>query len=329
MQRREFITLLGSAALAWPLSGSAEQTGRIRHIGILMNLPADDPESSGRAAVFRKGLQELGWVDGQNVRLDYRWAAGDADRFRAYAAELVALAPDVILAASSPAVAALQQATHSIPVVFVQVIDPVGGGFVASLARPGGNVTGFTQFEYSIGGKWLDLLKESAPRLSRAAVLRDITIAAGSGQFGAIQGAAASRGVDVSPVDVRDPNEIERAVTTFARSPNGGLIVTASNLTTLHREQIITLAARNSLPAIYPYRYFATGGGFISYGPDMVDPFLQAASYIDRVLKGEKPADLPVQAPTKYEFVINLKTAKALGLTLPQSLIAIANEVIE
>ena len=328
MRRREFILALGGAAVAWPLAARA-QPERMRRIGVLMNLAADDPESSARLTAFLQGLQQLGWTDGRNVRIDTRWAAGDADRYRKSATELVALMPDVILATGTSAVAPLQQATRTVPIVFVQVIDPVGAGLVASLARPGGNATGFTLFEYGMSGKWLELLKEIAPRVTRAAVLRDPASAPGIGQFAAIQAVAPSLGVELSPVDVRDAGEIERAVTAFARSPNGGLIVTASPSAAVHRELIITLAARHKLPAVYPFRYFVTGGGLISYGPDIVDQYRRAAGYVDRILKGEKPADLPVQAPTKYELVINLKTAKALGLTVPPTLLARADEVIE
>ena len=277
-------------------------------------MAADDPEGQARIAAFLQGLQELGWTDGRNVRIDTRWGAGDADRNRRYAAELVALAPDVILASGGTVVGPLLQATRTVPIVFTQTPDPVGAGFVESLARPGGNATGFTLFEYGISGKWLELLKEIAPRVTRAAVLRDPAIPQGIGQLGAIQSVAPSFGVELSPVDVRDAGEIERAVTAFARGSNGGLIVTASGLAIVHRELIITLAARHKLPAVYSSRFFVTGGGLISYGPDSIDPHRRAAGYVDRILKGEKPADLPVQAPTKYELVINLKTAKALGL---------------
>jgi len=301
----------------------------MRRIGVLLNVAADDPESLTRITAFAQGLQELGWSDGRNVRIDYRWGGANVERTRRYAAELVALAPDVIVSSGTPAVAALERATSTVPIVFVQVPDPVGGGFVESLARPGGNVTGFMLYEYSLSGKWLELLKEISPRVTRAAVLRDIAIAAGSGQFGAIQSVAPSLGVELSPVGVHDASEIERAVTAFARGSNGGLIVTGSSLALVHRDLIVTLASRHKLPAVYPYRYFATGGGLISYGPNTVDPFRRAAGYVDRILKGEKPADLPVQAPTKYELVINLKTAKTLGLTVPPSLLARADEVIE
>src|SRR5262252_2095996 len=289
----------------------------MRRIGVLMNLAADDPAGRVRLAAFLQGLQQLGWTDGRNVRIDARWAAGDPDHFRKYAAELVALGPDVILATATPAVTALQRVTRSVPIVFVLVIDPVGSGLVASLARPGGNATGFVTFEYALAAKWLELLKEIAPRVTRAAVLRDPTIASGIGQFAAIQGVAPALGVEVRPVGVRDAGEIERAVTAFAREPNGGLIVLASPLAIVHRDLIITLAARHRLPAVYTLRFFVTGGGLICYGPDSIEPYRRAAGYVDRILKGEKPADLPVQAPTKYEMVINLKTAKALGLELP------------
>jgi putative ABC transport system substrate-binding protein len=328
VNRRSFITLFAGAA-AWPLAARAQQGERMRRIGMLMNLTADDRESQIRNAAFLQGLQQLGWTEGGNVRIDYRWAAGDADRFRRYAAELVALAPDVILASASPAVAALQQATRTVPIVFVIVIDPVGVGFVASLPRPGGNTTGFTLFEYGVAGKWLELLKEIAPGVTRVAVLRDPAIAAGIGQLGAIQAVAPSFGVELSPIDVRDAGEIERAVTTFARAPNGGMIVTASRSQAVHRDRIITLAAQYRLPAVHPFRYMATGGGLVAYGPDQVEQYRKATGYIDRILKGEKPADLPVQAPTKYELAINLKTAKALGIDIPATVLARADEVIE
>jgi putative ABC transport system substrate-binding protein len=328
IKRREFITLLGSAAAAWPLAARAQQE-RMRRVGVLMNLTADDPEASARVTAFAQGLQQLGWTAGHNVRIDYRWGAADADRSRRYAAELVALAPDVVLAAASPAVAALQQATRTVPIVFAIVVDPVGAGFVDSLAHPGGNLTGFIVYEYVISAKWLELLKDISPQLKRVAVLREPDVAAGIGQLAVIQAAAPSFGVEVRPVSVRDADEIERAVTAFARSSNGGLIVTASTLAAVHRKLIIALAARHRLPAVYPVRFHATSGGLISYGPDTVDPFRRAAAYVDRILKGEKPSDLPVQAPTKYELVINLKTAKVLGLKVPPTLLARADEVIE
>ena len=321
IERRKFIAALGGSAFAWPLAARAQQADRVRRVGVLMNLAADDPEGQARIAAFLQGLQELGWTEGRNVRIDYRWHADDADRYRTYAAELVALAPDVILASSSASTAALQQATRTVPIVFAIVVDPVGAGYVASLARPGGNVTGFTLFEYSLSGKWLELLKEIAPNLMRIAILRDPAIASGIGQFAVIQAMAPpSFGVELSPIDVRDAGEIERGVAAFARRSNGGLIVTASTGAVAHRELIIMLAARHRLPAVYFFRYYVTSGGLISYGPDPTDPFRRAAGYVDRILKGEKAADLPVQAPTKYELAINLKTAKALGLTVPPSL---------
>ena len=329
MQRREFITLLGGAAAAWPLVVRAQQPERVRRIGVLMAVAADDPEGQARIAAFHQGLQQSGWTVGHNVRIDTRWGAGDADRMRRYAAELVSLAPDVILVSGGTAVGALLQATRTVPIVFTQTSDPVGAGYVASLARPGGNATGFTISEYGIAGKWLELLKEIAPRVTRAAVLRDATVPQGIGQFAAMQAVAPSMGVEVSPVDVRDAGEIERDVTAFARGENGGLITTGSSLTILHRELFITLAARHRLPAVYWNRFYVTGGGLISYGVDSIAPHRQAAGYVDRILKGEKPADLPVQAPTKYELVINLKTAKALGLAVPPTLLARADEVIE
>jgi putative ABC transport system substrate-binding protein len=329
VNRRAFIALIGTTA-AWPLAARAQQAERVRRLGVLMITAEDDTESKARIGAFLQGLQELGWSDGRNVRIDIRWGAADAERMRKHAAELVALAPDVILAAGgTPTVSALQQITRTVPIVFVGVADPVGGGFVASLASPGGNTTGFTVYEYAISGKWLELLKEVAPRIQRAAILRDSATIAGGGQFGAIQSVAPSLGVEVSPVNVHDVHEIERAVTAFARSPNGGIIVTGSPLTTFHRDLIVTLVARKRLPAVYPYRFFVTGGGLISYGPDPTNQYRQAASYVDRILKGEKPADLPVQAPTKYELVINLKTARALGLEVPPALLARADEVIE
>jgi putative ABC transport system substrate-binding protein len=330
MKRREFITLLGGAAAAWPLAARAQQrTDRVRRIGVLMNLAADDPEAQARLAAFHQGLQQAGWVVGRNLRIDYRWGAGNADRFRRYAPELVALAPDVILATSGTTVPWLLQATRSVPIVFAQVPDPVGAGFVASLAHPGGNITGFTNFDYPMGGKFLELLKEIAPRVTRAAVLRDAGDPAGIGQWGAIQTAAPSFGVALSLVDVRDVGEIERGLTAFARGSNGGMIITGSAPAAVHRDLIITLAARHQLPAVYPFRFYATSGGLISYGADPVDQFRRAAGYVDRILKGEKPADLPVQAPTKFELVINLKTAKMLDLDIPPTLLARADEVIE
>jgi putative tryptophan/tyrosine transport system substrate-binding protein len=329
MKRREFIALLGGAAVAWPLAARAQQGDRMRRIGILMNLAADDPEGRARIEAFVQGLQQLGWTVGRNLQIDTRWAAADADLFRRYATELLEPAPDVILAATISAVAPLQQATRAVPIVFVNVADPVGAGVVARLSRPGGNVTGFSLYEYSIAGKWVELLKQIAPGVTRAAVLRDPATSGGIGQFAAIQTAAPSMGVELSPVDVRDGGEIERTVTEFARTSNGGLIVTGSPAQALHRKLIITLAARHRLPGIYPFRYMAADGGLIAYGVDLVDQFRQAVGYVDRILKGEKPADLPVQAPTKFQLVINLKTAKALGLAVPDKLLAIADEVIE
>jgi putative tryptophan/tyrosine transport system substrate-binding protein len=309
MRRREFITLLGSAA-AWPLAARAQQPERVRRIGVLMNLAADDSEGQARLAAFAQALKQLGWSDGRNLRIDTRWAR--TDDIRRDAAELAALAPDILLAANGTAtVAPLLQATRTVPIVFVNVIDPVGAGFVASLAQPGGNATGFTIYEYSMSGKWLELLKEIAPRVTRAAVLRDPALASGIGQFGAVQAVAPSLGVELSPVDVRDAGEIERAVAAFARGLNGGLIVTAAPLAAIHRDAIIALAARYRLPVVYPYRFFVAGGGLISYGPDTIDQYRRAAGYVDRILKGEKPADLPVQAPTKYETIINLKPRRS------------------
>ena len=326
MRRREFITLVGGAA-AWPLAASAQQGERMRRIGVLMNLPADDAEGQGRIAAFLQELQQLGWTDGRNVLIDRRWAAGDAGRFQRYAEELVALAPDVILAAAVPSVQALQRATRTVPIVFAIVSDPVASGFVQSLARPGGNTTGFMQFEFGLSGKWLELLKQVAPDVTGAAVLRDPDVGSGTAQFAVIQAMAPLLRVEVNPVNVRDPSEIRRAVE--ARSPNGGLIVTASAMAYTHRDLIITLAARHKLPTLYFDRSFVAASGLISYGPDYTNQYRRAASYVDRILKGEKPADLPVQAPTKYELVINLKTAKALGLDVPDTLLARADEVIE
>jgi len=328
MKRREFITLAGGA-VAWPLAARAQQGGGMRRIGVLLPATADDPEFQARVAAFVQGLQQLGWTEGRNVRIDIRWGAGDAERIRRYAAELVALAPDVILAAGGATVGPLFQATRTVPIVFTLTPDPVGAGFVDSLARPGGNVTGFTNFEFGIGVKWLELLKEIAPRVTRAAVLRDPTIPAGIGEFGAIQAVAPSVGIELRPIDVREAGEIERAVTAFARSSNNGLIVSSNALASVHRNLIVTLAARHRLPAVYPFRFFVTIGGLASYGPDTIDPHHRAAGYIDRILKGENPAELPVQAPTKYELVMNLKTAKALGLDVPPTLLARADEVIE
>jgi ABC-type uncharacterized transport system substrate-binding protein len=327
MRRRELIALLGGAAAAWPLAGWAQPSVRVRRIGIFMNLASDDPEGQSRNAAFLQGLQELGWVVGRNVRIDYRWGASnyDPNRMRKDAEDLLALAPDVVLATTAPIVAALQQVSQTVPIAFATVIDPVGAGLIASLARPGGNATGFTMFEYGIGAKWLELLKEISPGVKRVAVLREPTVA-GIGQLAAIQTAAPSFEVELRPIDVRDVGEFERALADFGRAPNGGLIVPLSTSAIAHRER---LAARHRLPAVYPGQLDAAIGGLISYGPDMVDQYRRAAGYVDRILKGEKPADLAVQAPTKYQLVINLKTAKALGLEVPPSLLARADEVIE
>jgi putative tryptophan/tyrosine transport system substrate-binding protein len=328
MRRRQFITLLGGAAAAWPLTARAQQGERARRIGVLMHLAADDPEGQARHAAFLQGLEQSGWSAGRNVRIDTRWGASEADR-RRYAAELVALAPDVILASNSQSTLALQAATNTVPIVFANVTDPVAAGFVESLARPGGNATGFTLFEYGISAKWLELLKEVAPGVTRVAVIREATNPAGIGQFAAIQSVAPSHGVQVSSVVVRDGSEIERAVGTLARSPNSGLIVTASGLRESDGQLIVLLAARYRLPAIYPFPFFVTDGGLICYGPHSREQYRRAAQYVDRILKGEKPSELPVQAPNKYELVINLKTAKALGLDLPATILARADEVIE
>jgi putative tryptophan/tyrosine transport system substrate-binding protein len=328
MGRREFITLLGGTAVAWPLAAQAQQGERMRRIGMLTSLAADDPQMSARDAAFWQALQELGWTVGRNLRVEQRWGAGDPERMRKHAAELAALAPDVILVTGG-ATEWLLKATRTIPVVFVAIADPVAAGFVDSLACPGGNATGFMSFEYSLGGKWLELLKEVAPAVKRAAVFRDPAIPSGTGLFGAIQSVAPSLGIEAIPVNVRDADEIKRTLSAFARSGNGGLIVTSSSLSLLHRDLIIALAAQFKLPAIYFLRLFVTAGGLISYGPDEIEQYRQAATYVDRILKGEKPADLPVQAPTKYELAINLKTAKALGLEIPLQLQQLADEVIE
>jgi putative tryptophan/tyrosine transport system substrate-binding protein len=327
MKRREFISLLGGAA-AWPLAARAQPSERVRRIGVLMPV-TEGPVGQARVAAFLGGLQQLGWTDGRNVRIDLRWSAGKADHAQRYAAELAALAPDVLMTPGSSTVAPMLQATRTIPIIFVHVPDPVGAGFVDSLARPGGNATGFLLFEYGISGKWLELLREIAPGVTRVAVIRDPAITAGIGQWGAIQSVAPSLGMEVSPVNVRDAGEIERAIAAFARVPNGGLIVTGSGLAVIHLDLVVAAAARHKLPAVYFERSFASGGGLISYGPDIIDQYRRAASYVDRILKGEKPADLPVQAPTKYELVINLKTAKSLGLEVPPTLLARADEVIE
>jgi len=327
--RREFITLLGGAAVAWPLAVRAQPAERVRRIGVLLPAAADDAEFQARVGAFQQGLALLGWTIGRNVRIDSRWATANVAEIRRHAAELVALAPDIILAHGDTAVGALLQVTRNVPVVFPVVGDPVGGGFVDSLARPGGNVTGFMNFEYSISGKWLELLKEVAPGVMRVAVLRDPAIPTGPAQFGVIQALSPSLRVEVIPVNVGDAGEIERAVAAFARSANGGLVVTANPQATIHHDLIITLAARHKLPAIYSDRYFVAAGGLVSYGPNFDDEGKRAAGYVDRILKGEKPADLPVQASVKYETVINLKTAKELGLTIPETLLATADEVIQ
>jgi putative ABC transport system substrate-binding protein len=329
LKRRDFITLLGGAAATWPLAARAQQVDRMRRIGVLIPVAADDPESQDRIAAFSQGLHESGWIVGRNVQMEYRWGAGDADRVRRYAAELVALAPDVILTSGGSTVPPLLQATRTVPIVFVNVADPVGGGLVDSLSRPGGNATGFVQFEYSLSGKWLELLKQVVPGVTRVAVIRDPAVVAGIGMFAVIQAVAPSVGVEVVPVNVRDARDIERAVAAFARAANSGMIVTGSALAVFHRDLIIKLAAEHKLPAVYYRRRFVTGGGLISYGPDLTDQFRKAAGYVDRILKGEKPADLPVQTPTKYELVINLKTAKTLGIEVPPTLLATADEVID
>jgi putative ABC transport system substrate-binding protein len=328
MRRREFITLLGGGVAAWPLAARAQQSERMRRIGVLMNVSENDSTAQGFVAAFRQGLQGLGWADGRNVQIDTRWGAGDTDRTHQYAAELLGLAPDVILAAATSSVAALQRATRIVPIVFVGVIDPVGSGLVKSLPRPGGNATGFTVFEYAIAAKWLELLKEIAPDVTRAAVLRDPTIHGGIGQFAAIQ-SVAPIGMELSVVGVRDGGEIEQDIAGFARGSNGGLIVTVGPFAVNHPDVIVTSAARHKLPAVYPFRYFVSAGGLISYGPEQIDQYSRAAAYVDRILKGDKPADLPVQAPVKYVLAINLKTAKALGLTFPITLLGRADEVIE
>jgi putative ABC transport system substrate-binding protein len=328
MKRREFITLLGGAA-AWPLAARAQQGERVRRIGVLMNRAADNPEGQDRLAAFHQGLQELGWAVGRNVRIDTRWSEDNADRSAKHAAELLALTPDIILASGTLAVMALQHISRTLPIVFAAIADPVGAGFVDSLARPGGNATGFMVYEYSLAAKWMELLKEIASSVTRVAIIRNAANPAGLAAFAALQNAAQSLGVVVSPINVHDRREIERSVAAFARSPNGGLIVTQTASATVYRDVIIAVAANQKLPAVYGNRYDVTAGGLISYAPDIVDQFRQAAGYVDRILKGEKPASLPVQAPTKYELVINLKTAKALDLEVPPTLLARADEVIE
>jgi putative tryptophan/tyrosine transport system substrate-binding protein len=327
-RRRECLTLIGGAA-AWPFAASAQQPERMRLIGILLGIAKDDPDYQPWISAFRQALQELGWIEGRNVRMDVRWATADPGEIRKQAAELVALAPDVILAPGTTTVGPLMQATRTVPIVFPIIADPVAGGFVDSLARPGRNATGFMLFEYSIGGKWLELLKQIAPGVTRVAVLGDPNTPTGPAQFGVIQAVAPMLRVEVSAFNKRDADEIERAITAFAQSPNGGLILTAGGPAFVHRDLIIALAARYKLPAIYFERAFVAAGGLLSYGPDRIDMYRRAAGYVDRILKGGKPADLPVQAPTKYQLVINLKTAKALGLDVPGHLQQIADEVIE
>jgi putative ABC transport system substrate-binding protein len=327
VQKREFILGLGGAAAAWPLSVRAQQADRLRRVGVLMNV--DNADQRASYTTFLQVLQQLGWTDGHNVRIDVRWAGGHASELHKYATELIALAPDVMVATGTAGLVPMLEKSRTIPIVFANVADPVGAGFVETMARPGGNATGFVQFDYSLSGKWLELLKEIAPSVTRAAVIRDPNIASGIGQFAVIQSVATSLGVAVSVINVRDAGEIERAVTAFARSPNGGLILTASALAVAHRELIVALAAQYKLPAVYYRRYFADRGGLISYGYDVRQQYRGAAGYVDRILKGEKPAELPVQAPTKYELIINLKTAKALGRAVPETLLARADEVIE
>ena len=330
MRRRDFIKVIGGGVAAWPLVVRAQEPDRMRRIGVLSGGPAtDDPDNQARWVTLTQALQQLGWIEGRNLQIDYRLSEGNTDRARKFAAELIALNPDVIVASGTTAVGPLLQVTRTVPIVFVNASDPVGAGLVESLARPGGNATGFAQLEYNLSAKWLELLKQIAPSVTRAAVLRDPAITAGIGQFAVIQSVAPSVGIDVSPIDVRNADEIERAVTAFARTANGGLIVTSSGSSAVHRKLIISLAARHKLPAVYYRRVYVTDGGLISYGLDFIDQYRRAAGYVDRILKGEKPADLPVQTPTKYELVVNLKTAKALGLTIPTSVLARADEAIE
>jgi putative tryptophan/tyrosine transport system substrate-binding protein len=330
MRRRAFITLLGGAAAAWPIAAEAQTRQGVRRIGVLSSVPADDPEVQARMAAFHQGLQETGWIIGRNLRIEYRWStAGDAEQARQHASELIALAPEVVLAVATSSVGLLQQASRTTPIIFVQVSDPVGSGFVESLARPGGNTTGFTLFEFGLSAKWVELLKEIAPRVTRAAVLRDPGLSSGIGQFAVMQSVAPSLGLELTPVGLRDASDIDRTVAAAGRESNVGLIVLPGSLTLLHRKSIIALAAKHHLPAVYPYRYHVADGGLISYGPDTIEQYRLAAGYVDRILKGEKPADLPVQAPTKYELVVNLKTAKTLGLEIPATVLARADEVIE
>ena len=328
MRRREFIILLGGgAAVAWPRVAGAEGDGT-RLVGVLMNMAAESQEGQDRAALFARALRNLGWEDGRNIKIEIRWAAGDPERFRSCAAELAALNPDVVLASTTPAVTGLMQATHTVPIVFVGVIDPAGSGLIRSVSRPGGNATGFVPFEYSLAAKWLQLLKEVAPNVTRVAVLRDPSVAAGIGQFAAIQAVGLS-GMELSALDLRDAHEIEQAIAAFAREPNGGLIVTASSFGANHPGLIAAFAAQSRLPAVYPFDYFVKAGGVISYGPELTDEFGRAADYVSRILKGEKAADLPVQAPTRYELIVNLKAAKEMGFTIPQGVLSRADRVIE
>jgi putative ABC transport system substrate-binding protein len=329
MRRRDFIKVFGGAAATWPVAARAQQAERMRRVGVFAGLTESDPSVQPMVAAFRGTLAKLGWTEGRNVLIEYHWRGGDAETLRRQAAELVAFAPDVIFVSGGLGLERVLQATRTVPIVFAVVPDPLGSGFVESLSRPGGNATGFMMFEYSLSGKWLELLKEIAPDVTRAAVLRDPAISAGTGQFAVIQSVAPSRGVEVIPVNLRDAAEIERAVAAFARSSNGGMIVTAGAAGVVGRELIPRLAAKHKLPAVYPARDFVTNGGLVSYAADLIDQYRRAASYVDRILKGEKPADMPVQAPTKYELVINLKTAKAMGLTIPPSVMARADEVIE
>jgi putative tryptophan/tyrosine transport system substrate-binding protein len=329
MRRRNFIALLGSAAVAWSLAARAQQAARMRRVGVLTGIAGNDPETKARDAAFLNELKRSGWTEGHNIRIDHRSAAGSAADGRRYAAELVALKPDVILATGTVNLDNLLQETRTIPIVFTIVADPVGSGLVESMSEPGGNATGFMTFEYSLAGKWLELLKQLLPGVRRAAVLRDSTLAHGTGQFAVIQSVAPLVGVDVMPINVRDPTEIEQAIGKFARSPDGGLIVTASPSSVVHRDLVITLAARHRLPAVWFERFFVAAGGFVSYGPNLVEQFRHAAGYVDRILRGARPASLPVQAPTKYELAINLKTGRALGFEVPPTLLARADEVIE
>jgi len=328
LKRREVITLLGGAA-AWPLAARAQQTERVRRIGVLMNTTPDEPDSQARITALAQGLQEAGWAIGRNLRIDTRWSSGNRARLRKEAADLVALGPDVIVAGVGPTTLVLQQVSRTVPIVMAQAIDPVGSGFVKSLARPGTNATGFTQFEFTLSAKWLELLREIAPQVARVGIVRELEGLAGIAQWAVIGAAASPLGVELSPIDVHSDGETERAVAEFARGPNDGLIVAVSSTATIQRDMLVKLAARHRLPAVYPYRFFVDAGGLMSYGPNLLDGYRRSASYVDRILKGEKPADLPVQAPTKYELVINLKTAKALGLDVPPTLLARTDEVIE